>query len=142
MNRSSREIWAKEATDHLAPGEQARRLVRHGLADILKWFGENVGPPPGPFPTCHYCPRAGTTVDHVVPRAVGGPNDPDNLVPACPSCNQRKADRLTRCACAFCTKAVSRFGAGAQENAYVVGPRAPRTAFQVAMSEAYARRGE
>ena len=109
MNRSSREIWAKEATDHLAPGEQARRLVRHGLADILKWLGENVGPPPGPFPTCHYCPRAGTTVDHVVPRAVGGPNDPDNLVPAYPSCNQRKADRLTapgrvcaprRCYCA------------------------------------------
>ena len=29
-----------------SPGEQARRVVRHGLADVLEWLGEEVGPAP------------------------------------------------------------------------------------------------
>lgn len=27
-------------------GEWARRIVRHGLADVLEWLGEEVGPAP------------------------------------------------------------------------------------------------
>lgn len=27
-------------------GENARRIVRHGMADILRWLGEGVGPKP------------------------------------------------------------------------------------------------
>jgi hypothetical protein len=27
--------------------ENARRIVRHGLADVLLWLGENPGPAPG-----------------------------------------------------------------------------------------------
>jgi hypothetical protein len=27
-------------------GAVARRLVRHGLADVLRWLGEDVGPAP------------------------------------------------------------------------------------------------
>lgn len=27
-------------------GEWARRIVRHGLADVLAWLGEEVGPAP------------------------------------------------------------------------------------------------
>ena len=34
------------------------------------------------------------TLDHVYPRARGGPHLPGNLVPACESCNQMKADML------------------------------------------------
>lgn len=30
-----------------SPGEDARRIVRHGLADVLDWLGEDVGPSPG-----------------------------------------------------------------------------------------------
>jgi hypothetical protein len=30
-----------------SPGEDARRIVRHGMADVLKWLGEDVGPKPG-----------------------------------------------------------------------------------------------
>lgn len=30
-----------------SPGEDARRIVRHGLADVLAWLGEDVGPRPG-----------------------------------------------------------------------------------------------
>jgi 5-methylcytosine-specific restriction endonuclease McrA len=33
------------------------------------------------------------TVDHVVPRAKGGPDDESNCVIACYRCNQRKADK-------------------------------------------------
>lgn len=28
-------------------GEDIRRRVRHGLADVLTWLGEDVGPAPG-----------------------------------------------------------------------------------------------
>jgi len=45
--------------------------------------------------TCRYCgakaPDAKLTVDHVVPRALGGSDDPSNLVTACDDCNQGKA---------------------------------------------------
>ncbi len=29
------------------PGGDARRIVRHGLADVLTWLGVDVGPKPG-----------------------------------------------------------------------------------------------
>lgn len=29
-----------------SPGEQGRRIVRHGMADVLAWLGEDVGPKP------------------------------------------------------------------------------------------------
>ncbi|MFQ6170396.1 hypothetical protein ACK8HX_02215 [Oryzobacter sp. R7] len=29
-----------------SPGEVARRIVRHGMAEILAWLGEDVGPRP------------------------------------------------------------------------------------------------
>ena len=32
---------------HPTPGMDGRRIVRHGLADILEWLGEEVGPKPG-----------------------------------------------------------------------------------------------
>jgi hypothetical protein len=35
------------------------------------------------------------TVDHVIPLAKGGSDDPENLALACFHCNRRKADRLT-----------------------------------------------
>lgn len=46
---------------------------------------------------CYYCKEpVGTKyhVDHVVPLSRGGSNDPSNLVIACPTCNQSKADKL------------------------------------------------
>jgi hypothetical protein len=43
---------------------------------------------------CRYCgaaaPEATLTVDHVIPRALGGSDDPTNLVAACVSCNGGK----------------------------------------------------
>lgn len=34
--------------DHCA---DARRLVRHGMADVLEWLGQDVGPEPGEITT-------------------------------------------------------------------------------------------
>ena len=45
--------------------------------------------------TCQYCGRrvAHPTVDHVVPRRLGGGDSWDNLVTACAACNARKGGR-------------------------------------------------
>lgn len=40
--------------------------------------------------TCVYCGGAAATVDHVVPRSVGGAECQNNLVAACLTCNATK----------------------------------------------------
>jgi 5-methylcytosine-specific restriction endonuclease McrA len=42
---------------------------------------------------CGYCPRAASTVDHILPRSRGGMNSWLNTVACCNRCNQRKADK-------------------------------------------------
>ena len=49
---------------------------------------------------CAYCRMhqslQGATfhIEHIVPRSAGGPDAPDNLALACPSCNLGKSDRV------------------------------------------------
>jgi 5-methylcytosine-specific restriction endonuclease McrA len=45
--------------------------------------------------TCQYCGKsaANLTLDHVVPRHLGGLHVWENLVAACPACNHRKGGR-------------------------------------------------
>ena len=45
--------------------------------------------------TCQYCGRrdGGLTVDHVIPRHLGGQHTWTNVVAACPACNHRKGGR-------------------------------------------------
>jgi 5-methylcytosine-specific restriction endonuclease McrA len=45
--------------------------------------------------TCQYCGKRAPflTLDHVIPRRLGGDHSWDNLVAACPSCNHRKGGR-------------------------------------------------
>jgi 5-methylcytosine-specific restriction endonuclease McrA len=45
--------------------------------------------------TCQYCGQRTPhlTIDHIVPRHLGGLHDWNNLVAACPSCNHRKGGR-------------------------------------------------
>lgn len=46
--------------------------------------------------TCQYCGRRlhRLTIDHVVPRRLGGRHWWDNLVAACPACNHHKGGRM------------------------------------------------
>jgi 5-methylcytosine-specific restriction endonuclease McrA len=46
--------------------------------------------------TCQYCGQRPfrLTVDHVIPRHIGGQHTWHNLVTACPACNLRKGGRL------------------------------------------------
>lgn len=46
--------------------------------------------PASPTGTCHYCGGPAETWDHVIPRALGGPDQIWNRVPSCQRCNQRK----------------------------------------------------
>jgi 5-methylcytosine-specific restriction endonuclease McrA len=45
--------------------------------------------------TCQYCgyQTLHLTIDHVIPRRLGGPHGWENLVAACPTCNHRKGGR-------------------------------------------------
>jgi 5-methylcytosine-specific restriction endonuclease McrA len=45
--------------------------------------------------TCQYCGRKGgnLTLDHVIPRRLGGGHSWENLVTACSACNHRKGGR-------------------------------------------------
>jgi 5-methylcytosine-specific restriction endonuclease McrA len=40
------------------------------------------------------CKGRATTVDHVIPKSMGGTDDPENLVAACRSCNSSKGPRV------------------------------------------------
>ena len=43
---------------------------------------------------CTYCGRSGRlSLDHLVPRLAGGPDDANNLIPACRTCNSSKGAR-------------------------------------------------
>jgi 5-methylcytosine-specific restriction endonuclease McrA len=48
--------------------------------------------------TCQYCGTRGgpMTVDHIIPRTMGGTDRWSNLVCACMKCNNRKGDRTPR----------------------------------------------
>lgn len=41
---------------------------------------------------CIYCGRPANQIDHFYPESQGGTSLPQNLVPACSSCNSRKKD--------------------------------------------------
>lgn len=43
---------------------------------------------------CAYCHNAADTVDHITPKALGGGDEPSNLVAACRACNGRKGARI------------------------------------------------
>lgn len=42
---------------------------------------------------CAYCGKYANTIDHVVPRALGGGSTYENCVAACTRCNQKKASK-------------------------------------------------
>ena len=58
---------------------------------------------------CHYCQRelvgrVKATIDHVVPRAMGGRDERFNKVWSCRDCNGDKGSKWPTCTCNFCRK--------------------------------------
>ena len=43
---------------------------------------------------CYWCGMDANTVDHIIPVAKGGTDDPENLVAACRKCNFSKQDKM------------------------------------------------
>ncbi len=74
-------IAEKWLADMARPEDSYRRF----RALVLERWGEK----------CHYCEATGIALqlDHVMPRSRGGPDHPDNLVPACGPCNSSKGAR-------------------------------------------------
>lgn len=59
---------------------------------------------------CHYCGDPATTWDHIIPRALYGPGEPWNLVPACEECNTVKRNHWpNHPGCATCRSAVHQY---------------------------------
>jgi hypothetical protein len=62
---------------------------------------------------CHYC-GAGLayeemTLDHVVPKAFGGPPTFWNLVCSCIDCNHKLASAVRKCECDVCARALEQY---------------------------------
>ncbi|KAI8474703.1 MAG: hypothetical protein J3K34DRAFT_456681 [Monoraphidium minutum] len=82
-NPKSVERWnVLQITDRWLKAEQARRgALRCGYCNA------------GPLRIYHWIEQQGhdvATVDHVIPRAMGGPDSPANFKVACRPCNARK----------------------------------------------------
>lgn len=77
---------------------RSKNRKRGGRTREARWRDIWVGK------SCHYCSAPAEGVDHVIPRALGGPNAQWNLMPACGPCNQSKAAQWPpTCSCSRCT---------------------------------------
>lgn len=80
--------WQREHPESKRATSSRRRSATgsHTAADIAEQVARQRG-------RCFWCKaKVGDDyhVDHVVPLALGGSNDPENIVAACPACNLRK----------------------------------------------------
>lgn len=95
-----REIAAaiQEGRPHV-PLPKMRRRVGIGLAPPARTFPTT---PPGFFDRyeerCYLCGTSLTAtafeIEHIIPTALGGTDDPENLAPACQPCNGSKGTRI------------------------------------------------
>lgn len=67
--------WADVCAEWLAAGEAYRYTTGRALEGLH----------------CFYCDEPAQSLDHIVARANGGPDTPDNLVPVCRVCNGQKS---------------------------------------------------
>lgn len=68
--------------------DEEKKLAFLANSNLYRMFLERLVD--GEF--CQYCGQAAQTYDHLWPRAQGGPDSTDNLVPVCRSCNANKSD--------------------------------------------------
>lgn len=77
--------------------------ARHKISKLIRRDG----------PNCHYCndflTRVHGTLDHVVPKSLGGINSLENYVLACEECNNLRGTDLDWCDCEFCGPLIEAF---------------------------------
>lgn len=98
-NRDRRRLTAAKAREGNRERYRAYSRNRYALTwsngthtadDVIQQYDKQGG-------LCYWCSNPVNQlyhVDHVIPVSRGGSNSPENLVIACPSCNQRKSDLL------------------------------------------------
>lgn len=105
LKHAIRMLWRQVAEVHEAEPDrvigvyQVPRVVRLVHYVVTRWR-HTKGPKwsrPGVLERdrrrCGYCGGVAATIDHILPRSRGGPNDWRNTVAACATCNGRKGDR-------------------------------------------------
>jgi HNH endonuclease len=63
--------------------------------------------------SCHYCKKAATTRDHIVPKCIVNARYDrkiSNFVPCCTDCNRKKANKRSNCPCNICELAWETYG--------------------------------
>ena len=73
--------------------ERQKRFRDHGGGSPERWTAIRVAILERDNYDCGYCPRKARTVDHVLPRSLGGTEDDWNLVACCKVCNSFKSNR-------------------------------------------------
>lgn len=94
-DRANRRRWYAADPTVVRAQEQKRRALKMGSggkgvtrkewAEILDEFGGR----------CAYCarPQSALSMEHIDPIAAGGSHEPENVVPACKSCNSSKGPK-------------------------------------------------
>lgn len=78
-------LWAKSGHKQKAKKGRKRQFKDACLKATQDLFGAQ----------CFYCQTAaGDTIDHLIPKSLGGKDTVKNIVPACQPCNVRKGNRL------------------------------------------------
>lgn len=70
---------------------------------------------------CHYCDNDSTSWDHIIPWNMQGRNAFFNMVPACESCQQSKANHFPTCECSKCVVAILRWSQGDRQTLKIQG---------------------
>lgn len=71
----------------MSNGEMSKNAMRRWWVLALRYFERR----------CAYCRKPGKlTRDHYIPRCLGGPYHPLNIVPACRLCQKRKGSKHPR----------------------------------------------
>lgn len=101
---SSRRI-VRDEYSRLENNKSQRRFREKGGGNPDKWIAIRVKILQRDAYMCGYCGRRANTVDHIVPRSLGGDESESNLVACCKKCNMEKSNRtMEQCGFIFWNK--------------------------------------
>ena len=89
--------------------------------------------------TCHWCGAHATTADHINPRALGGDDNPANLVAACTTCNYRRGGQLAQALRRTKTEPFLATGTTPVRMSWAANPQYPRGVYGYSVSNRQGR---